>query len=265
MKAFLLDVDWTLAPSNNEDGTLTMLTFLKARLGGKSTEFRKKFEQMFSDFNRIHLGEMNPALEARQKKINSYSVKVPAGAGRSAFIWSRELWLKILAEELELDLNGNAIMAAIDNYWKGRSSVATIYPDAIKFLSTAPKNTRFFAATASDDRLKFVGDRIIYDPAYSEQKKIERIMMQGLGRFFKPEQIITGDPYNKPSEEYWEKCIARTGTADITLIDDNLLVLQFAKEFGFQCFLIDRNRNYDKKIVVPNGISYITSLEEIRL
>lgn len=267
-QVFLLDFDECLAPVNQSAGVENIKKLLKQKLGKrKGSLIGNSFGQMFRDINAILHAKTNARLIALKKRLNSYRIQIPRGlTGEAAnFMWSRELWLKYLSDENNLDFDGRTITRLADAYWNGYSRASPMYPQAVEYLSRAD-NRRLFLILGSDRRLLFENGTMVYDPMISEKKKIVRIQKQGLGKLLPENHIITGDPYDKPSQEFWQKVMQRTGLAQTSqgiVVDDSLPTVLSAIKFGFNGYLPDRKDFYGRNDVEHKVDGYITELDQL--
>ncbi len=266
----LLDFDGTLAPFNQRAGTEAVTALLVRLFGNKCVKFGAEFGGLYDAFSLLHYGSEEPGLVALKNRLNSYEVQLPPefnGCSEN-FMWSRELWLKHVSEVHKLNLGWERIISMADAYWEAISLHSQIYPDAKEYLETlAKEGLPLFLVTASDCRLTLVNNSIAYDPKVSEEKKVRRVMEQGLSGFFRPQQAITGDPFNKPSPEFWQKCVKIAGLSDPSdaiVVDDSMEVVASAVKFGFKGCVLDRAGHYSRGKVEKSGSSYITEISQLK-
>ncbi len=263
----LLDVDHCLAPFNQDAGTEKVKQLLKEALGERGLLIGDLFGRIFYDFDSIHHGNQDPKLFSLRDRINSYKVMVPNElSGKHVnFMWSRELWLKYLSDQHALSLDGETIIRIIDAYWEAISSASQVHPEALDYLRKLDKE-KLFIITSSDKRLAFESDTWEYDPQISQQKKSIRVQNQGLRKVFPASHVITGDPIDKPSQEFWEKVMEITGLSKPSqgiVVDDSLAVVLSGKGFGFRGYLLDRKKFYKRVDVQDKVDGYITELNQL--
>jgi FMN phosphatase YigB (HAD superfamily) len=259
---FLLDVDNTLAHFNSEAGEARVMEILKEKLGEKGVLAAEQFCAIFDAFNKLHHGSKEPKYFALKEKTLAYKISAPVEG--LDYMWSRELWLKLISDENSLELQDEQITGIIDEFWQAVSKSSPIYPDVEEFLSSIKQK---FIAVSSDGRLQLKNGNLVYDPEYSRLKKINRLFAQGFSHYFEPDQIITGDPYEKPSDQFWETTLGKTGAEakDVTFVDDSLRICSSAAKFGFKAIVIDRKARYSKDEAALQGVSYVNELGQISL
>jgi len=124
--------------------------------------------------------------------------------------WSREIFVKMAADKLGLEVMPELIHEAVDAYWVELSRITSAYTDAVNLINEIKAHNRpVYLLTSSDARLKMQPDgKFIYDPAYSEALKRERIeMLREKGIDFNVLSI--GDPEDKPHKDFFEKAIKK--------------------------------------------------------
>ncbi|MBI2137305.1 HAD family hydrolase [Candidatus Woesearchaeota archaeon] len=270
LPTLLLDVDGTLAQFNNSAGAEKVAEILIKRFGSKGRQAGEDFLNAYKTMNLMHHGKKSPEHAAVMDALNSYTIKLPPELGQTGqnFMWSRELWLKYASELRKLNLTWNMIIEIVDSYWETASINSPPYPEVRECIEKlAKQGLRLFLMTASDHRLTFRNGAITYEPKVSEQKKIKRVLEQGFSGIFKPQQIITGDPFNKPSMEFWQKCIKIAGLpkpSEAMVVDDAEAVVISAVKFGLRGCVLDRAGHYSRDNIEKSGISYITELNQLR-
>lgn len=131
--------------------------------------------------------------------------------------WSREVLIKLALEKTLTDfkiptnqeLNKEIVYKSAEKYWNLTVEYMHVFDDAKKLLEKIKEvGEHIFIMTSSDGRLLMDNNyEFYYNPAYSERLKRERIeKMQDKGLIY--DGLIIGDPQDKPSIEYFEKCIA---------------------------------------------------------
>jgi FMN phosphatase YigB (HAD superfamily) len=256
----LLDVDETLAHQNQAVGLKKVAACLSS-YGAPGNKTADDFAKIYLAFNHIYHGKGDAGESKLHDEITSYKIKMPEDITGERLTWSRELWLKVVAEKNGLDISDEKIIAVIDAYWEGISLASPIYPDALAFLSKVKDK---FLVVGSDRRLSLEDGRLAYDPEIAHEKKIKRLFDQGFAKFFDSECIITGDPYDKPHLKFWQKAMGVMGISDppnVILVDDSLKIAKSGADFGFDSYLIDRVGHYTD--IELGRIHYITSLEQL--
>lgn len=266
----LLDVDGTLAPFNQDAGTQAVTDLLARLFGNEGLKLGAEFGSLYDSLSLLHHGRVEPELVALKNRLNSYRIQLPQELERRSenFMWSRELWLRHISEVHKLNLGWEQIISITDAYWEAISLHSQIYPAVEEYMEKLTRAGSLFLVTASDRRLALMNGSIAYDPRVSEKKKVKRVLEQGLSRFFGPRQVITGDPFNKPGLEFWQKCIKVAGLSDpseATMVDDAEAVVMSAVKFGFRGCVLDRAGHYHREKIEGLGIGYITELNQLKL
>lgn len=121
--------------------------------------------------------------------------------------WSREVFLKMAIDSLNIGLNTSLIKKAVDAHWEGITQHAEIFKSAkILFKELRRQQIPVYILTSSDGRLVFKNGDFVYDPEYSEEAKRNRMMkLKKQGLHFN--DIIIGDPDDKPSVNFFKKGI----------------------------------------------------------
>lgn len=157
-------------------------------------------------------------------KINDYQSTVLKEWG---FIkkWSREVFLKIAADEEGIKLNNRIIKKTVDAHWDAITQFAKPFASAkVLFNELKKQNIPAYILTSSDGRLRYKNGKFIYDPSFSEEAK--RMRMQELkreGLFFA--DIIIGDPYDKPTKKFFENGVKVIGKKIGRKVDPKELVM----------------------------------------
>jgi FMN phosphatase YigB (HAD superfamily) len=124
--------------------------------------------------------------------------------------WSREIFVKMAADKLGINVTPELVHESVDAYWVELSRITSSFPDAVKLIKEIKLHNRpIYLLTSSDARLKMQPDgQFIYDPAYSEALKRERIeLLREKGIDFNILSI--GDPEDKPHIDFFEKAIKK--------------------------------------------------------
>lgn len=122
--------------------------------------------------------------------------------------WSREIFIKLAADKLKLSVTPELIHEAADAYWITLTQKTRVFPGALKLFHTIAAHHRpIYLITSSDARLNMQPNgQFIYDPAYSEALKRQRIeLLREKGLDFR--LVSIGDPEDKPSLEFFTKGI----------------------------------------------------------
>jgi len=122
--------------------------------------------------------------------------------------WSREVFLKIAADLMGINLNSKIIKIVVDAHWNAITEKAKPFSSAkILFKELKKRNIPVYLLTSSDGRLLFKNETFFYDPSYSEQSKKKRMeQLRKDGLYF--DDIIVGDPEDKPSKDFFLKGIS---------------------------------------------------------
>jgi len=117
--------------------------------------------------------------------------------------WSRESWIIIAAEHLQLPFTPQQVEAGRDTYWHTLSSNIAIYDDAQEFLANLRKaEIPLILMTSSDSVCRVETDYTVkYVPTYSEQYKRRRLKRLPL----QYQALAIGDPIDKPDSRFFDK------------------------------------------------------------
>lgn len=124
--------------------------------------------------------------------------------------WSREIFLKLTADDLAIPITSDLISEAVDNYWIEISKQTSVFPDAKELLNAIRRHNRpVYLVTSSDARLQLQPDgQFLYDPRYSEALKRQRIeLLRDKGINFNVLSI--GDPEDKPNRDFFDKAVRK--------------------------------------------------------
>lgn len=122
--------------------------------------------------------------------------------------WSREVFVKLIADEIGVTVTPAMVREAADAYWQTRAEVTHIFPHALTLLRQIREHGRLiFFLTSSDARLTMREDGLFeYDPVYSEERKRERVLaMRKRGLDY--DDVSIGDPEDKPHLDFFMKGI----------------------------------------------------------
>ncbi len=160
--------------------------------------------------------------------------------------WSREAWIIIAAEQLQMTLTPLQVEEGRDVYWHALGENATFYDDTPAFLEDIQEvGIPLVLMTSSDSICRVTEDHTVtYDPMYSEQYKRER-----LSRLPLPYQaLVIGDPIDKPDPKFFDKvfqAVARFGDIPMEKIlvvgDSDRSDLQEPRQRGCKTLLVTRD------------------------
>ena len=122
--------------------------------------------------------------------------------------WSREIFVKLAAEEAGVEVSPELVHEAADAYWWDLGQKTEVFVGVKELIAEIKKHGRpIYLITGSDARLKMQTDGTFsYDPKYSENLKRERIeLLREKGIHFN--LISTGDPEDKPHIDFFQKAI----------------------------------------------------------
>ena len=269
VEAILLDYDWTLAPFNQEAGIRRVKEMLAPDFGSKVEEVGDEFGEIHNLMMDLLYSRADSRSTEMMRNINSYAVLTGPEVGNYdiSFMWSREVWLKYLSDKYELGLEGDFIMSVTNAYWDAIADSSPLFPDAADYLARQ-KDIGIYVITASDRRVSISEDTIRYITADSEKQKIDRMERAGLGKFIPQANIITGDPFDKPSGQFWDKVIAKAkikSAKDAIVVDDSLSAVKSAREAGFTGYVIDRLGVYDRIQIATSVDRYITGFGQLAI
>jgi len=160
--------------------------------------------------------------------------------------WSREAWIIIVAQHLQLSLTPQQIEEGRDAYWRALSRNATLYDDTHEFLEDLQEaGIPLVLMTSSDSICRVTEDHsVMYDPIYSEQYKRKRLKRLPL----RYQKLVIGDPIDKPDPRFFDKvfqAIAGLGnfpTDKILVVGDSERSdLQEPRQRGCKTLLVTRN------------------------
>ncbi len=255
-RVFFIDIDHTLANFDSNFGNAAVKEEL-LRMFPEKQRAAEIFGEIYDSIFAFHTCLSKDSFYA--DKINSYDVEVPDYISKPDFKFSRELYIKYVSNEFGLKLSEREMRRIVSIYWDAIVNSTSIYPDSVKFMQNHENK---FITAGSDNRLKFEAGKIFYDPDFSWKCRFDRTMKVFSG-FFRKEQILIGDPYGKPSREFWELCLAKSKIQPKqgVVIDDSLKVVKSAMNFGFKGVLLDRSKAHDKNSVDTDF--YASSFDEL--
>lgn len=138
--------------------------------------------------------------------IASHQIKVKEKWG---FIkkWSREVFIKIAADEIKVILSPEVIHETATVYWDTITHLTVPFKEARKLHAyLAKKSYPSYLLTSSDGRLQIKKGFFSYNPAFSGNYKKKRMQtLKKKGLYFR--DIIVGDPFDKPLPDYYKHAI----------------------------------------------------------
>lgn len=148
------------------------------------------------------------SFERLLERIGSCQIQIEKNFGQVKK-WSREVFIKLAAENVGVAITPELIHEAADGYWMTLTEQTEVFEGAQKLFTYLHETKQpVFLITSSDARLKMQTDgQFIYDPGYSESLKRERIeLLRNRGLDFR--LVSIGDPEDKPNREFFEKGIS---------------------------------------------------------
>lgn len=217
---WFFDVDDTLCDTSDisSDATIGIARVFESKFG---TEVAKLVQEKVNDCYalmlegaRIGVGgdwtkvlggkaafnELMTSMKDRQKEVIAEYGNIKR--------WSREVFIKIVADDLGINVTLDLVQEAAAAYWQEVADRTNVFADALKLIESISLHNRpIYLLTSSDARLKMKGDgQFIYDPAYSESLKRERIeALRKKGIKFN--LLSIGDPEDKPHQDFFDKAI----------------------------------------------------------
>lgn len=156
-----------------------------------------------SDWKNLPRGKK--AFKSLLHQVETYQVEVKKKYG-AVKKWSREVFIKIAADENQITVSPELVQKAAVGYWQTLTQKTSVFPGAKQLFSyLKSKKAPIFLITSSDSRLKMKpSGQFIYDPKYSENLKKNRIELlknKGIDYW----GLSIGDPEDKPSIEFFQK------------------------------------------------------------
>lgn len=205
--------------------------------------------------------------------INKHQVKVKEEWG---FVkkWSRETFLKIAADEINVHIPPDVIYNAATVYWNAITNITEPFEEAKELISyLTNQDYPVYLLTSSDGRLHVENGYFRYNDTISGNYKKNRIeTLRNKGLSFKG--IIVGDPEDKPLPEYFKRALLEIerdlgGKIDPSHLvitgnsfDDDMEVPITLFKFG-EGFLLDKNSKSKNVYGFPN-IHRINNLMDIK-
>ena len=210
---FFFDVDDTLVDtgSNSTIASEGIFNTLKQETGeDKSLLIKNRFNQIFQTLMNEHMATGENSLTSLDLIIGRINHLQKPVVNKFGLIkkWSREVLLKIAAEDCKISIKPELIYSAINAYWDLISEKSEPMIGVLDLFKEIKLHNRpIYLITSSDARLKLNSQGLFeYDPRYSEEfkkKRMETLRKKGL--FFN--MMIIGDPEDKPHRDFFEKGI----------------------------------------------------------
>lgn len=122
--------------------------------------------------------------------------------------FSREVFIKIAAEQANLEVSPEVISEAADAYWVTLTEKTKIFPGVLELIKEIKNHGRpIYLVTSSDARLRLKEDgQFEYVPQVSEAFKRERVqLLRNKGIDFN--LVSIGDPEDKPHMDFFQKAL----------------------------------------------------------
>ncbi|MCL4353597.1 hypothetical protein M1615_04000 [Patescibacteria group bacterium] len=218
-KIFLFDVNHTLinTAAYHEKAVKAVKGNLKKHIDKEAAEYiAKRFDELFllmvagflfrtdEEWKKIDGGRKS--YENLLDLISKHQVKVKEEWG---FIkkWSREVFLKIAADEINVHLLPDLIMRCATIYWDTITDLTEPFDEAKEIVNYIfDRGYPVYLLTSSDGRLQIKNGYFRYDDKISGGYKKNR--METLrSKELKFRNIIVGDPEDKPLPEYYKRAV----------------------------------------------------------
>lgn len=180
--------------------------------------------------------------------------------------WSREILLKLAADDLGIKISPELVHEAVNAYWMDLVRFSEPFPGVLELVNIIKDHGRpIYLITSSDARLKMREDgQFEYIPEYSETLKRERIViLKNKGINF--DGLSIGDPEDKPHLDFFEKGLkiaerdlGRTiNTSKVIMVGDSFGGdLQTPKEeMGFELVVLFEKDKLDTEIIDAHQIT----------
>lgn len=205
--------------------------FLSAEIGTESAQkIRDRFIQLFdllllgyrvkSEEGWHELKGGKGAYEYLLERIKAVQPSVIDKYGHEKK-WSREILIKLAADDNGLALSPEQVLGATNAYWSDLAEKVELLNGTTTLMDEIKKHNRpTYIITSSDGRLQMQDDgKFIYEPTYSEKLKSQRVeKMKAKGLDYTAYRI--GDPEDKPHLDFFEKII-NVAKDDLGEIDYN--------------------------------------------
>lgn len=195
----LLDIDYTVC--DFDKGNDAGLKGIESVTGAEIAS------EVGNIFNLILNGHRNENLLNETEKKYFYELKEKFKTFNNNKVWSREVFIILAAEKLNIEINKDLVEKAADSYWINLSANMPYYEDAIIFLERIKENNiRIVWITGSDSRLILTEKngqiKTQYDAEFTTKKKMKRLKKL-LNDY--PGEVVIGDPDDKPSEKFFDR------------------------------------------------------------
>lgn len=240
-------------------------------------QLKNRFVEIFVTLMKGHQGNIELQKE-HDNLLSRINKAQPTVLEKYGYIkkWSREIFIRLAAEDLRIAATPGLIHEAADAYWISLSKSTQLLSGVTDLLNKVEEHNRpLYLITSSDARLKMKDDgTFTYSPEYSEGLKRERIeLLREKGVLYNGLSI--GDPEDKPHLDFFEKGI-RIAEQDLhyTIDPQNAVMvgdsyagdLQTPKEkMGFGLvILVDQNAKestwVDNNQIVTNNLRSIPAM-----
>lgn len=141
------------------------------------------------------------------QKLEDYQqeVKEKYGAVKK---FSREVFIKIAADQAELEVSPELVSEAADAYWVTLTEKTKVFPGVLDLVKEIKAHGRpIYLVTSSDARLRLKENgQFEYVPEVSESFKRERVqLLRDKGIEFN--LVSIGDPEDKPHPDFFQKAL----------------------------------------------------------
>lgn len=210
---FFFDIDDTLIETGKNSAIASEGIFnaLKQKIGeGNASRLTERFNHIFLTLANQHWSNEEDDHKEYDEIIEKIKVLQEPVIKKYGNIrkWSREVFLKIAGDDLNIPLSSRQIHKAVDGYWNMVSEKSIPINGVVDFFKEIKTHNRpIYLVTGSDARL-IMNDKGLfeYDPVYSEKFKAKRInQLKNKGLFFNKFSI--GDPEDKPHLDFFEKAM----------------------------------------------------------
>ena len=234
---FFFDVDDTLidTTSNSVIASEGIADVLKQEYGEeKSILIKNRFNQIFKTLMQEHMVTGKNNVEQYNliiQQVNKLQEPVIQKFG-AIKKWSREVFLKMAAEDCGISLKPERVYSAIDSYWNLISEKSVPMPGVLDlFREIKIHNCPIYFITSSDARLQLNDQNLfVYYPKYSENFKKKRMeLLKQKGLFFN--KVSIGDPEDKPHLDFFEKGI-KLAEADLGYKINPKNIIMFGDSFA---------------------------------
>jgi FMN phosphatase YigB (HAD superfamily) len=134
--------------------------------------------------------------------------------------FSREVLLKIAAEDRSILLESNELDKAVDAYWFHMANNPIFFEDALPFVAYLSTNGRLiYLITSSDARFQLGSNgQFQYNPNFSYSDKLQRLeKLRTHGLIYR--SAFVGDPLDKPDPAYFKAALRAISNDIATTID----------------------------------------------